>query len=271
MFAKVIIDNISKNELIPEWGLAVYIEHEGHKFLLDTGSSDKFAKNAKELGIPLEEIEYGILSHAHYDHEDGMAAFFKINNKAKFYLRDGATENCYGKIWIFRKYIGIHKGFLQDYKERIVYASGDYELAPGVYLIGHKTPGLEKIGEKANLYIRKDGKMCPDDFAHEQSLVFDTPQGLVIFNSCSHGGADNIINEISATFPEKQIYAMIGGFHLYKSSEQEVRGLAQRIKDTGIRKIVTGHCTGQRAFDILKEELGEVAEQIYTGLEITVE
>ena len=46
MFAKVIIDNISKNELIPEWGLAVYIEHEGHKVLLDTGSSDKFTKHA---------------------------------------------------------------------------------------------------------------------------------------------------------------------------------------------------------------------------------
>lgn len=271
MFAKVIIDNISKNELLPEWGLSIYIEHEGHKFLLDTGSSNKFVKNARELGIPLEEIEYGILSHAHYDHADGMAAFFDQNKKAQFYLREGAAENCYGKKWIFRKYIGIHKGFLRDYQERIVYASGDYELASGVYLIPHKTLGLEQIGKKANLYIKRDGKLCGDDFSHEQSLVFDTPQGLVIFNSCSHAGADNIINEISATFPEKQIYALIGGFHLYKSSEQEVRALAQRIKETGIRKIVTGHCTGQRAFDILKEELGDVAEQIYAGMEMCVE
>lgn len=33
-------------------------------------------------------------------------------------------------------------------------------------------------------------KYLPDDFTHEQSLVFRTDNGLVIFNSCSHSGAD---------------------------------------------------------------------------------
>ena len=110
--------------------------------------------------------------------------------------------------------------------------------------------------------------MFPDDFAHEQSLVFDTPNGLVIFNSCSHGGADNIINEVAATFPTKEIWAYVGGLHLYKSSESDVRALAKRMKETGIRKVVTGHCTGEEAFQILKEELGDVVEQMYTGMEM---
>ena len=56
MVAKVVIDNISKNDLIPEWGLCIYIEHEGHKLLLDTGGSGKFAEKAKPLAISLEEI-----------------------------------------------------------------------------------------------------------------------------------------------------------------------------------------------------------------------
>ena len=30
------------------------------------------------------------------------------------------------------------------------------------------------------------------------------------------------------------------------------------------------HCTGERAMEILKEELGDMAEQIYTGFEIEV-
>ena len=90
----------------------------------------------------------------------------------------------------------------------------------------------------------------------------------MIFSSCSHGGADNIICETEAAFPGKRLYAMLGGFHLYKSSDAEVRALAERIRKTGIQKIYTGHCTGQRAFDILKEELGDCAEQIYTGMEI---
>lgn len=268
MYAKVVIDNISKNELLPEWGLCIYIEHEGHKLLLDTGGSGKFAENMEKLGISTEEIEYGILSHAHCDHADGMTTFFERNQKAKFYLREGAAENCYGKKWIFHKYLGIKKGTLLKYRERIIYADGDYELYSGAYLIPHKTSGLEAIGKKANMYVRTGQTWCPDAFSHEQSLVLRTEKGLVIFNSCSHAGADNIIKEVAETFPGERIYALIGGFHLFASSKAEVCALAERIRATGIQKVLTGHCTGKRAYAILQKELGESVEQMYTGLEI---
>ena len=269
MIVKVLIDNITKNDLLSEWGLSFYIEYNGHKILLDTGASGSFAENAKKLGVNLEEIEWGVLSHAHYDHADGMSSFFAENKTAKFYLRKGAGENCYGKKNFFMyKYNGIQPGTLENYADRIEYVEGDHQLMKGVYLIPHKTQGLEKIAKKVDLYVKENGKMFPDDFAHEQSLVFDTPKGLVIFNSCSHGGADNIITEVSATFPEKEICAYIGGLHLYKSSADDVRALARRTKDTGITKIITGHCTGDEAFLILKEELGDIVEQMYTGMEI---
>ena len=60
-----------------------------------------------------------MLSHAHYDHANGMPRFFKENSKAKFYLRETTEENCYFKKYIFRKYIGIPKHILMDYSERI--------------------------------------------------------------------------------------------------------------------------------------------------------
>lgn len=265
---KVLIDNITKNDLISEWGLSFYIEYNGHRILLDTGASGAFADNAQKLGVDLEKIEYGVLSHAHYDHADGMPTFFEKNKTASFYLRKGVGENCYGKKnRFFHKYNGIKKGTLSTYADRIVYVEGDYELMEGVYLIPHKTPGLERIAKKVKLFVKDNGRMYPDDFAHEQSLVFDTPEGLVIFNSCSHGGADNIINEVAATFPEKNIRALVGGLHLYKSPEEDVRELAHRTKETGITKVITGHCTGDEAFLILKKELGDAVEQIYTGME----
>ena len=147
---------------------------------------------------------------------------------------------------------------------------GDYQLTDGVYLIPHKTVNLEKIAKKAELFVKDNGRMFPDDFAHEQTLVFDTPKGLVILNSCSHGGPDNIIAEVAATFPDKEICAYLGGFHLYKSSEEDVKALAERVKETGIKKVITGHCTGEEAFHILKEELGDVVEQMYSGMEIEI-
>lgn len=270
MRATIIIDNISKNELISEWGLAVFIEYEGQKVLLDTGATGEFVKNAKALGIDLEEVSYGVLSHAHFDHSDGLADFFECNQKASFYLREGAKENCYDKIFFFHKYIGIHKGFLEKYKERISYVSGDYRLFAGVSLLPHKAPGLEQIGKKAKMYQKAGRRWIPDNFNHEQSLVFETEKGLVIFNSCSHGGADNIITEVAMTYPGKNIYALIGGFHLYATPIDEVRKLANRIKATGIQKVITGHCTGKRAYQILKDELGDAVEQMYTGMVIEI-
>ena len=268
MKATVLIDNLTQGTLAAEWGLSIYIEYEGHQILLDTGASDKFLRNASKLGIDLSEVEFGVLSHAHYDHADGMAVFFEKNAKASFYLREGSRENCYGKRWIFHKYIGIQKGIIRNYKDRIVYVRDDYEVIPGVRLLPHHTKGLEQFGKKNFLYIKRGMRYLPDSFEHEQSLVFDTEKGLVIFNSCSHGGADNIIQEAAAAYPDKKIYALIGGFHLYHSTEEEIRALAKRIRETGIQRVYTGHCTGQPAYDILKEQLGGQLEQLRTGLEI---
>lgn len=270
MLAKILIDNIGNDGLIGEWGLSVYVEYEGKKYLLDAGTTGKFTQNARAMGIRLQDVDYSILSHAHYDHADGFKAFFKENEKAPLLLREGTAENCYHYYPIFKKYIGIHRGYLKKYANRIRYVSGDFSPERGVYLIPHKTPGLEEIGKAACMCVKKNHKWVFDDFSHEQSLVFDTAEGLVIFNSCSHGGADNIITEIGKTFPDRKIYALIGGFHLFRSSDEEVRALAGRIKETGIQRIYTGHCTGKRAFSVLKEELGDIAEQLHVGLEIKI-
>ena len=58
MYARILIDNKSDHGLICEWGLAVYIEYEGHKLLLDTGSSGAFVKNAESLGVTKECTTY---------------------------------------------------------------------------------------------------------------------------------------------------------------------------------------------------------------------
>lgn len=267
----VLIDNISKSELLGEWGLSFYIEYEGKHFLLDTGAGAGFLENAKKIGISLDNVDYGVLSHAHYDHSDGMPVFFAENKKAQFYLRKGSEENCYSRKGFLRyKYIGIRQGTLQNYADRITYVEGDHELTEGVYLIPHKTPGLERIAKRNALFVRDNGKMFPDDFAHEQSMVFDTPKGLVILNSCAHGGTDHIITEVAATFPDKEIYAFLGGMHLYKTSGEDVRALAERIRETGIQKVITGHCTGEEGFSILKKELGNRVEQMYCGMEIEI-
>lgn len=260
-------------KLFGEWGLSVYVEYDGRRYLLDTGASHLFAKNAKVMGIELSQVDIGILSHAHYDHANGMAKFFAFNKTAPFYLRKGAAENCYhtGKLlgrFTYHYYIGIRKGILDKFADRIRYAEGNAQIAPGVMLVPHSTAGLERIGEMAHLSVKENGKYRYDDFAHEQSLVFDTPQGLFVMNSCSHAGADNIVKEIEATFPGKKIYAILGGFHLFRYPDDRVRAFAERLRELDVQKIYTGHCTGERAYKILHEVLGDRVQQMYTGMAI---
>ena len=125
MKIKILIDNISSAEkqLKGEWGLCVYTEFNGKSILLDTGASTQFAKNATIMGIDISKIDAGVLSHAHYDHADGMQEFFDKNDHAKFYLRDAARENCYHthkflKFFTYQEYIGIRKGTLKRNADR---------------------------------------------------------------------------------------------------------------------------------------------------------
>jgi len=266
MKATVVVDNIGTDTIHGEWGLCIYIEYEGKKILLDAGASGAFADNAKELGVNISDVDYGILSHAHYDHANGMIRFFDNNNKEKFYVRSGCGENCYKKVVFFKKYIGIPRHILKDYSDRIIKADGDYVIDDGITLVPHKTEGLDKVGLNENMFVRVNRKYVPDSFEHEQSLVFDTQEGLVIFNSCSHGGADVIIKEVADTFPDKKVLALIGGFHLFNKSESYVREFAKRVRDTGIKHVYTGHCTGNHSYGILKEELGDIVEQLKIGL-----
>lgn len=264
----ILVDNNTRSTLQAEWGLSLLIEYNGHKLFLDAGTTGIFVENAKTLGIAVGDIEFAVLSHAHYDHADGFARFFAENKTAKCYIRSCCGEDCYDRKK--DKYIGIKPGLLEEYADRFVRIDGDLELLPGVTLLPHKTAGLDRVGEKVGMYRYLDGVWVPDDFAHEQSLVFETDKGLVICNSCCHGGADCIIEEVKQTFPGKQIYALIGGLHLYRASDGEILGLAEKIRETGIEKIYTGHCTGERAMELLTEKIPSAIEQIYTGMEIEI-
>ncbi len=205
----IIVDNKEYNGIPGEWGLSVLVRYSDKKILLDAGSSNLFLDNMEKLGIDVKDIDFAVLSHAHYDHANGFPAFLDQNEKVKLCLRESTAPNCYKKVSIFRKYIGIPRNMMKKYSDRIEIVSGDYELTQGVWLIPHKTEGLGSIGEREKMFRKTRKGLVPDDYSHEQSLVLDTDKGLVILNSCSHGGTANIINEVKKTFPDKKVYGLI--------------------------------------------------------------
>lgn len=262
------IDNIPSDGLKKEWGLSLYIEHGGKKILLDTGGSDLFLRNYAKLEIDISDVDYGVLSHAHCDHANGIPAFFEHNGKAKFYVSEKTAPDCYGRLLFITFYCGIPKTLLDDHADRIVKVSDVYKISDGVFIVPHKNGGYPDIGRKGHMLRKTKAGFVPDDLCHEQSLVLETGKGLVILNSCSHSGPGIVIDEVRNAFPDQHIYGYLGGLHLWNSSERDIREVAHDLKAAGLEYIGTGHCTKNRAFGILKEELGDKIEQFRTGLVI---
>ena len=261
----VLIDNLAEAPLAGEWGLSILIDADGRRLLLDTGASDLFARNAECLGIDLDSVDAGVLSHAHYDHADGLDAFFALNKDAPFLIREGAGENCFGIKEGVLRYIGIRRGILEEHRARIRYVRGVHQIADGIWLVPHRRADYSAIALRNDLYTVDDGERRPDDFAHEQSLVIETEKGLVVFNSCSHAGMTNILADIRETLGRGDVCAYVGGLHLYRMTDEELDALCGEIRRTGIAHIFTGHCTGEHAFTFLEARLGGRIEQFSSG------
>lgn len=270
----VLIENTTQNKLVCEHGLSLFIEYKDKKILLDAGSTDNFYKNAQKLGIAPESADICVLSHGHYDHSGGFPEVLERNEKLRVYAQKTAFGNYMSGNGGLHG-IGIPENVVR-YKDRFIEADGFLQLSDGIYLVPHSSNGLESIGERTKLYKCCGEKLLPDDFSHEQSLVFDTEKGLVIFNSCSHGGVSNIVTEVKAACKNKGVYAYIGGLHIKGAkdgrdictlSNGELDSLCGFIAAEGIKYVYTGHCTGAAGLEEMQKRLGsDTVHALTTGL-----
>ncbi|MDO5849203.1 MAG: MBL fold metallo-hydrolase [Methanobrevibacter sp.] len=271
----VLVENSSKDNLRGEHGLSFYIEHKGKRYLIDAGKSNLFLENSNKLNVDLAGVDMAFLSHAHYDHSGGFEEFFKINESSKVYLQNACRQKEYYKIVDSRKkYIGIPKGLLKNYDDRFEFVDGFKKVSEDVFICPHNSKDLALRGKRAHMYGILDGEVAVDDFSHEQTIVFKQDDGLFLFNSCSHGGVENIIDEVRAVFPNYEIMAFFGGFHMMgvdgvdscEFSENEVKEIGKSLlKDTDAT-FYTGHCTGDVATEWLGEILGDKLVNIHSGM-----
>lgn len=264
----VLIENTTDSDLQCEHGLSLYIEYQDKKILLDAGSSDAFSRNARQMGIDLAAVDMAFLSHGHYDHSGGLDTFIRENGTAPVYAMEKVMEQYASASGGILHEIGVPENVKAVMKDRLVPIEQVIQIEEGITLVPHSTPvnTLRAIGEKAGLYRKANDEWQPDDFAHEMSLVLETAKGLVIFNSCSHGGVQNIIAEVKNALPGKKIYAYVGGLHMKGRkdgeeictfTEEEVKALANVIREEGIEVLLTGHCTGEPAIVLLENYLAE--------------
>ncbi|QOS98557.1 MBL fold metallo-hydrolase [Brevibacterium sp. JNUCC-42] len=276
----VLIENVKdeSKDLLNESGLSLYIEKDTKRILFDTGKTENFISNAKKKGIRLEDVDAVVLSHGHHDHVGGLLPFFQVNNKAKVYMKRKALGDYYFHYMFFRKRISIDNNVFEEYSNRIIYIDSFTEIMNDIYIITdidehYSTPKGNKY-----LFVKQDNKLMKDNFEHELMMIIKGDQGIILFTGCSHKGAPNMIRAARAAFPSNNIKAVIGGFHLItipimsslSASQKEIEVIAKMIIDEKVEKVYTGHCTGMKAYQNLKNILGNRIEYIRTGSDIHI-
>lgn len=260
----VLVDNNlgSHEDLTCEHGLSIWIEIDGQQWLIDTGESDAFAKNASQLGINIANVDNLILSHGHRDHCGGLETFLSLNNKAKIYLSANIGDNHYYSTRRGAKRdISLNHSLIQNNSERFIFVENNTSLSNNVNIIttiphNHPKP-------QANATLLKNDTL--DDFNHEIAVTINTPNGVIIISPCSHNGILNILNACSYL---GDITHYIGGTHLVDDfeSEDDLSSLATAIKQLYPNlTLITGHCSGTGAKKTFQEVLNNKFIDFYTG------
>lgn len=268
-----------RQDLRAEHGLSLHVVHDGGQILFDTGGSEAFARNAERLGIDIEGVDTAVLSHHHSDHGGGLSCFLDGNHRAKVYLGKSETEDYYFRfLGPIRMHVGLDSAVLQRHAHRIQVVEGMTEVSTGVHVLTRiEGPYAAPKGNR-RLVVGRGRAARQDGFEHELMLVIEGRGGLVVFTGCSHRGILNMIHTARQQFGGAPIKAVFGGFHLIglpmlntmAGSRREVEGIGRALQEYEIGMLYTGHCTGPKAYRVLKGVLGERLQFFPTGSSVEV-
>lgn len=251
-----VMDNTGSEHraLYHEHGLSFYIEKDKKKLMFDFGSGTHTFDNFEKLGLQMEEIDYAIISHSHYDHAAGYPNFVKKGLKCplicgenffyeKFASKEGRT------VYLGS---GFSKEFVKNTKIPISQISGTYQVDRDIYVVSDfkRAYEFEKIQDR--FVIRKDNEFVKDNFQDEIALVIVEKGKLIVVVGCSHPGILNMLTDIKQRF-HLPIQAVIGGNHLVEADEERIDQTLKCMETLGIETIGFNHCSGE----LLQKKIGE--------------
>ncbi|MCG7588372.1 MBL fold metallo-hydrolase [Photobacterium sp. OFAV2-7] len=268
----------SRPDLVVERGLSLHVETIDHKILFDAGGSKAFCDNATLLGIEIQDIDAAVISHRHHDHCNGVTHFLDGNSKAQVYLRECGEIDYSFKAFGLKLDIGIDKNLLAKAQGRAIFVNHTKEILPNIYVVTKISNKYAQPKGNKYLFTHSENGCKPDRFEHELLMIIKENDGLVVFTGCAHSGVLNMVDTAVELFPNTRIKAVVGGFHLVGlpmfnsigGTKDEIKAIGRELESYPIDKLYTGHCTGKKAYGLLKSVLGDRLEHLPTGRSVII-
>ena len=258
-----VLSTMLSDEGIGEWGFAALVEADGHRILVDTGAKpDTVLLNARQLNLDLSDVREVILTHNHDDHTGGLLTLRRELTKKNpaalsvahvgkgiFYSRPAEGNGKEDNVMI-----GLRKEY-EATGGKFVEHDGPAELFPGAWLTGPVPRIYPERNWSVKGKVQTPAGLVEDTIPEDQSLVLNTDKGLVMVSGCGHAGVINTMTFAEKEFPSTPVYALIGGFHLFAATDQQLDWTADKLKDFGVSYLIGAHCTGIEAVYRIREKL----------------
>lgn len=267
----VILENkCPDNTLYVEHGISFHLESSGKQILFDTGQSDKILKNAQTLGIDLKKTDAVILSHGHDDHTGGLKALLQLSPSAKIYAHPDAFIERYSIKNIKQpKSIGISN---ENLKSAMDVGFTPVLESMSIFDPVHVTGPIPRANDYEDtggpFYLDSNAK-TPDLILDDQSIFFESLDGLVIIMGCAHSGIINTIRYCQQLSKTNKIHAIIGGFHLLNASNDRMQKTLEALKEINPTILAPAHCTGEKQTLELKKHFPHSFRTCHCGSQFT--
>ena len=246
---------------IGEWGFSALVEADGHRVLLDTGAHpDTVLQNARDLKIDLSDVQDVILTHNHWDHVSGLITLRKEMMKknplalSRAYVAKGIFYSRPSEQGEDNRMIAIKKEY-EATGGKFVELENAAQIFPGAWLTGPVPRKYPEHNWSSTGKVQTPTGLVEDNIPEDQSLVLNTPEGLVVITGCGHAGIVNILTFAREQFPNEPVEAIIGGLHLFPATDQQLDWTADKLKDFKVANLVGAHCTGIEAVYRIRERL----------------
>jgi len=266
--ATVLCENAVYGNLgaVAEHGWSVWLETPAGPFLFDTGQGNTLHGNASFFNIPLREAHAILISHHHVDHTGGLLGAIHTlkqrtgRERVPVHAHPDLFKDSFAEHDNQLSFIGLPytRSALETAGAEFRLETGWQEVVPGMYMTGEvPRQTAYEIGDLSMKHYDADGHIAFDPVRDDQTIVFDTADGLFIVLGCSHAGLINILTYVQQQTGKRRIHTIMGGTHLGPVGEEQVSETIDALHGFDIARIGVSHCTGQKVAARLAREFGE--------------